>query len=504
MSKYIVSNDIDISGNVNIDNTDDTDAISGGALIVDGGLSVAKKLNVVSTITGASGSSFGNLTLSDGSITDSSGSISFGDENLSTTGTINTTSGYKTADNRTVQPVDFTTGTINYFFGSFNNNNTSPYADCINFNTYYDSSGGNSNMIALSKSSIAMRIYNGTFNASSNYSNYKDVVLSDSSGNVTISGTTGNTTYSGLQAFTCSGGGKFAKDLFVQDGYSLVVGDGHSTGNERLRIHHYSDTNSYIDYGTGNLNIRSNTGVNVMILESSGNITASNNLTVDGTFTNSSDSRIKTNITEIPDNLSLNILRNIECKYYNYIDTQKKGNHQVIGFIAQQVKEHLPIAVNEKTSIIPNEIRIIDSPIWNEITITEESNVEETKYKLTISDLNETVLTIYQFNVGTDENNTQQLEISNIEGDFNSFIFDKQYNYVYLYGKQVDDFHYLNKNALFTTAFSALQEVDKIQQEEISKVAELEAKVATLETQNANLQQQLNDLITQLQNNGTI
>jgi cytoskeletal protein CcmA (bactofilin family) len=39
-------------------------------------------------ITAASGSSFGNLTLSNGSITDSGGSISFGDENLSTTGTL--------------------------------------------------------------------------------------------------------------------------------------------------------------------------------------------------------------------------------------------------------------------------------------------------------------------------------------------------------------------------------------------------------------------------------
>ena len=35
-----------------------------------------------------SGSSIGTLALADGSITDSGGSISFGDENLSTTGTL--------------------------------------------------------------------------------------------------------------------------------------------------------------------------------------------------------------------------------------------------------------------------------------------------------------------------------------------------------------------------------------------------------------------------------
>ena len=44
--------------------------------------------NLEGTVTGASGSTIGNLTLANGSITDSSGAISFGDENLSTSGTL--------------------------------------------------------------------------------------------------------------------------------------------------------------------------------------------------------------------------------------------------------------------------------------------------------------------------------------------------------------------------------------------------------------------------------
>ena len=40
------------------------------------------------TITAATGSTIGNLTLANGSITDTSGTISFGDENLTATGTI--------------------------------------------------------------------------------------------------------------------------------------------------------------------------------------------------------------------------------------------------------------------------------------------------------------------------------------------------------------------------------------------------------------------------------
>ena len=62
-------------------------SISGNAS-VGGTLGVTGVATFANTISAASGSSIGSLSLADGSITDSSGSISFGDENLSTTGTL--------------------------------------------------------------------------------------------------------------------------------------------------------------------------------------------------------------------------------------------------------------------------------------------------------------------------------------------------------------------------------------------------------------------------------
>jgi hypothetical protein len=56
-------------------------------LATDNDISMSGALVVTGTVTGATGSVFGNLTLADGSITDSGGSISFGNENISTTGT---------------------------------------------------------------------------------------------------------------------------------------------------------------------------------------------------------------------------------------------------------------------------------------------------------------------------------------------------------------------------------------------------------------------------------
>jgi fibronectin-binding autotransporter adhesin len=53
-----------------------------------GNTTIGGTLGVTSTLDAATGSTIGNLTLANGSITDSSGAISFGNENLSTTGTL--------------------------------------------------------------------------------------------------------------------------------------------------------------------------------------------------------------------------------------------------------------------------------------------------------------------------------------------------------------------------------------------------------------------------------
>ena len=62
--------------------------VVGGTLSAAGNTELDGTLTVDGVATLASSSTVGNLTLADGSITDSSGAISFGDENLSTTGTL--------------------------------------------------------------------------------------------------------------------------------------------------------------------------------------------------------------------------------------------------------------------------------------------------------------------------------------------------------------------------------------------------------------------------------
>lgn len=80
-------------------------------------------------------------------------------------------------------------------------------------------------------------------------------------------------------------------------------------------------------------------------------------LTIGPWMTFTSDRRIKQNIVEIIDDDALQKLRLLKPCTYNYKDYMDNGANKVYGFIAQEVKEILPYAVNESTgplSKIPN------------------------------------------------------------------------------------------------------------------------------------------------------
>ena len=208
-----------------------------------------------------------------------------------------------------------------------------------------------------------------------------------------------------------------------------------------------------------------------------------------------SDRRMKTNIVDVPDNLALQQVRDIPCRYYEYIDKVSKGNTNVVGFIAQEVKEVLPSAIQLVKRYIPDEYRILENITWAEIADTS-GNIT---YKMS-SDLTDVSGVNYKFMVGNDlsENEIEEKIVGNAD---NTFTFDASYQYVFCYGKQVDDFHSIDKNQIFALHHSAIQEIDRLQFEEKEKTTALETKVTELETKNAELQTQLNSIMTILNNN---
>ena len=198
---------------------------------------------------------------------------------------------------------------------------------------------------------------------------------------------------------------------------------------------------------------------------------------------NSSDSRIKTNIVDVPDNLALEQLRSIPCRYYEYIDKLSRGTEQTIGFIAQEVKSVFPMAVKQQKQIIPNVYKIINCT-WTE---------KEDKFIMSSSDLSDVSGVNYKFYVSNVSDGSDEKEIEIKGNSDNTFTFDTQYISVFCYGSEVNDFHTLDKHTLYTLNFSATQEIDRIQQQHI-------IEIETLKSENIELKEKLTELTNKIKN----
>ena len=181
-----------------------------------------------------------------------------------------------------------------------------------------------------------------------------------------------------------------------------------------------------------------------------------------------SDRRLKKDIVDIHDDEALVDLRKLQPRKYKYIDQFTRTSNEVYGFIAQEVGEVLPNAINLDTQTIPN-VYEIGHVSENIITLSNKTTIDLS--------LNKIIRLITE----TKDVNTKIVEI----------IDDKQFKVeetfetsdIFIYGTQEDDVNIIDKNAIFTVATAALQEVDRQQQADKLKIATLESKVATLETQ---------------------
>ena len=192
---------------------------------------------------------------------------------------------------------------------------------------------------------------------------------------------------------------------------------------------------------------------------------------------------------DVPDNLALEMVRNIPCRYYEYKDTLYAGTEKTIGFIAQEVKEILPMAISIQTSIIPNELRKLENVSWEQIDNT---------YKL-ITDLQDVSGVKYRFYVSNDVSGNDEIMKDVVGNSDNSFTFDEQWNNVFCYGKEVNDFHTLDKQKLFALNFSATQEIDRIQQQHIIDISNAQATIQSHETTIQTLQTDLSTANTTIQ-----
>ena len=130
------------------------------------------------------------------------------------------------------------------------------------------------------------------------------------------------------------------------------------------------------------------------------------------------------------------------------------------------------------------------------------NDITKYKYKLTINDLSDNSGNqLYRFYVTNDlSDNEVEKEIRSLIYDPKSFIFEEKWNHIFLYGKEVDDFHVLNKEKLLAVNFSATQEIDRIQQQEKTKLEEAKSLIDDLLLENDEINEKLNTANTKITN----
>ena len=158
-----------------------------------------------------------------------------------------------------------------------------------------------------------------------------------------------------------------------------------------------------------------------------------------------------------------------------YKEKVRSKTNRVLGFIAQEVAEVLPDAVSITRDAIPN--------IQIEASV---KKIDENKFELTLKEP-------HSVNVGAilairaPKLPQREVEVVSVIDDTTFTIFAEEFDIdrvgdrVWVHGEYVDDFHNLNKDAIWTVTTSALQEVDRQLQAEKEKVKSLDERLATLE-----------------------
>ena len=227
-----------------------------------------------------------------------------------------------------------------------------------------------------------------------------------------------------------------------------------------------------------------------------------------GTLQIVSDRRIKEDIVDFSDNYALELVKKIKCKKYNYLDKTTTGPSKVIGFIAQNVNDVLPNAINFQTEFIPDKQQLLNSDefSWEEYL---DPSDNELKYLLNIYNYDVSANTHVKFHLANnkkDNNDISGVDISgnvecitSISRDDGKFLFDSSYDVVFIYGKLINDLHRVDKDKIYALHHSAIQEIDRQQQQHENKISLCTSQTTNLEVEYNNILSNISDLLTRVE-----
>jgi len=197
----------------------------------------------------------------------------------------------------------------------------------------------------------------------------------------------------------------------------------------------------------------------------------------------SSDERIKKNIIDADDVECLEVLRQLKPKKYEYKDVVKRGEEPVWGFIAQEVANVLPYATQLRQDFLPNIYEMANVSSSNVITFTNfnTSNLEANATTIRVMTKEDKPENVTIVEVMDEHTIRVEEDLSDWTGSLDETGNVVAGNQLFIYGQEVDDFVFLKKDAIWTVATSALQEVDRQLQAEKARNDALEARLSALE-----------------------
>ena len=277
-------------GGTTISSDDSTSVNINENVIVDGDASVTGTFDFGSSETFVTGSTFGTLTLANGSITDSSGAIEFGNENLTTTGTI------AAGDNSVIGNLTLTDGSITDSSGaiSFGNENLtttgtisggteSTFGNLTLANGSITDSGGaisfgNENLTTTGTSfaiNNTLTVANGSITDSSGAISFGNENLTTTGTIARATGSTiGNLTLANGSITDSSGAISFGNENLTTTATSIAINSTLTVANGSI-----TDSSGAIDFGNENI---TTTGTIARATGSTiGNLTLANGLITD-------------------------------------------------------------------------------------------------------------------------------------------------------------------------------------------------------------------------------
>ena len=178
-----------------------------------------------------------------------------------------------------------------------------------------------------------------------------------------------------------------------------------------------------------------------------------------------SDKRYKKDIEDINDDSALQMILAIEPKTYRYID-ETKGTDRVYGFIAQQIKEVIPEAVDQLYNMMPNIYKLCRC---------------EGNKKIYVS------LPTDALGSEIDIRDIGKYKISKVEDDYievvkylDDIVIPDGDNFVY--GYAIKDFHMIKKEYIFTLNVCATQELHRRIEKQNIIIKSQEDRIKELET----------------------